>query len=67
MARAGLRGLGETLYFRTSVEPAEPIGVNLETDELAVYPLLYWPVTPTSRFPPPRPMPSSTNTCAPAA
>jgi len=50
-ARAGLRGLGETLYFRTSVEPAEPIGVNLETDELALYPLLYWPVTPDQPIP----------------
>src|SRR6056297_716338 len=44
-ANAGLLGLSETLFFRTSVEPADPIGVNLETDELAVYPLLYWPVT----------------------
>ncbi|AUC53701.1 LytTR family transcriptional regulator [Sagittula sp. P11] len=46
VAHAGLRGLSDTLYFRTSVEPAEPIGVNLETDELAFYPLLYWPITP---------------------
>jgi hypothetical protein len=44
-ANAGLFGLSETLFFRTSVEPADPIGVNLETDELAVYPLLYWPIT----------------------
>jgi len=46
MAKAGLRGLGETLYFRTSVEPADPVGVNLEKDALVVYPMLYWPVTP---------------------
>lgn len=46
MAKAGLRGLGETLYFRTSVEPADPVGVNLEEDALVVYPMLYWPVTP---------------------
>ncbi|GAA6188232.1 DUF4159 domain-containing protein [Litorivita sp. NS0012-18] len=45
-ARAGLLGLSETLYFRTSVEPATPKGVDLERDELAFYPLLYWPVTP---------------------
>ncbi len=44
-ARAGLLGLSETLYFRTSVEPAPPRGVDLEADELAFYPLLYWPVT----------------------
>ena len=46
IAEAGLRGLSDTLFFRTSVEPAPPIGVNLETDELAFFPLLYWPVTP---------------------
>ncbi len=50
-ARAGLLGLGQTLYFRTSVEPADPIGVNLETDELAFYPMLYWPITPTQPTP----------------
>ncbi|MCR8549034.1 DUF4159 domain-containing protein [Salipiger sp. P9] len=46
LAQAGLRGLSETLFFRTSVEPAEPVGVDLESDELAFFPLLYWPVTP---------------------
>ncbi|WP_299372040.1 DUF4159 domain-containing protein [uncultured Tateyamaria sp.] len=46
VAEAGLRGLSDTLFFRTSVEPAPPIGVNLETDELAFFPILYWPVTP---------------------
>jgi hypothetical protein len=50
-AQAGLRGLSETLFFRTSVEPDDPIGVNLETDELAVYPLLYWPITPDQPIP----------------
>ncbi|WP_273523049.1 DUF4159 domain-containing protein [Rhodosalinus sediminis] len=51
MARAGLRGLSETLFFRTSVEPAEPFSVDLETDELAFFPLLYWPVTPEQPTP----------------
>jgi hypothetical protein len=46
MARAGLAGLGMRLYERTSVEPAAPMGVNPETDELAFFPFLYWPVTP---------------------
>ncbi|WP_420010883.1 DUF4159 domain-containing protein [Tateyamaria sp.] len=46
IAEAGLRGLSDTLFFRTSVEPSTPIGVNLETDELAFFPLLYWPITP---------------------
>jgi len=46
VAEAGLRGLSDTLFFRTSVEPADPIAVNLETDELAFFPILYWPITP---------------------
>jgi hypothetical protein len=45
-AQAGLLGLSETLFFRTSVEPGTPMAVNLETDELAFFPLLYWPITP---------------------
>ena len=44
-AEAGLRGLSDTLFYRTSVEPAAPAAVDLERDELAFYPLLYWPVT----------------------
>ncbi|RBI85685.1 LytTR family transcriptional regulator [Rhodosalinus halophilus] len=51
MAHAGLRGLSETLFFRTSVEPSEPFAVDLETDELAFFPLLYWPVTPDQPTP----------------
>ena len=46
MSDAGLRGLSDTLFFRTSVEPAAPVGVDLETDELAFFPVLYWPITP---------------------
>ncbi|MEP2781784.1 MAG: DUF4159 domain-containing protein [Pseudoruegeria sp.] len=45
VAEAGLRGLSDTLYLRTSIEPAEPIAVNLETDELSFFPFLYWPVS----------------------
>jgi len=51
VALAGLRGLGQTLFFRTSVEPSEPIAVNLETDELAFFPMLYWPITPDQPTP----------------
>ncbi len=38
---AGLLGLSLTLYRRSSVEPAEPHAVNLETDALDVYPILF--------------------------
>ncbi|PIE12449.1 MAG: LytTR family transcriptional regulator [Rhodobacterales bacterium] len=50
-AQEGLLGLSETLYFRTSVEPATPLGVDLERDELAFFPLLYWPITPNQPRP----------------
>jgi len=51
MAQAGLKGLSETLFFRTSVEPAEPMAVDLETDELSFFPFLYWPITPDQPTP----------------
>jgi len=44
MSRAGLVGLSRALRERTAMEPAEPMGVNVETDELSFFPLLYWPV-----------------------
>ena len=50
-ARAGLRGLGRVLAYRTSVEPGDPIGVDLERDELAFFPILYWPVTADQPLP----------------
>ena len=46
VAAAGLNGLSDTLFFRTSVEPATATAVDLETDELAFFPMLYWPITP---------------------
>ena len=48
---AGLRGLSDVLFRRTSIEPGEPHSVNLETDELSVYPFLYWPITPDQPHP----------------
>jgi hypothetical protein len=51
MALAGLRGLGAIVTARTAVEPGEPVSVNLETDEIAFYPILYWPITPNQPTP----------------
>ncbi|MEX2521049.1 MAG: DUF4159 domain-containing protein [Paracoccaceae bacterium] len=45
MAEAGLRGLSRVLAARTAVEPVEPMGVDLERDELAFFPVLYWPIS----------------------
>ena len=43
-SRRGLEGLTRALADRTALEPAAPIGVDLAKDELAFFPLLYWPV-----------------------
>ena len=40
----GLSGLSKVLAIRTAVEPGEPIGVDIINDEIAFYPVLYWPV-----------------------
>lgn len=53
VSEAGLRGLSNTLWARTSVEPAAPIGVDLEEDELAFFPMLYWPVSAEQPLPSP--------------
>ena len=44
VSRIGLSGLGHFLSLKTAVEPGEPIGINIATDEIAFYPVLYWPV-----------------------
>jgi hypothetical protein len=41
-AKAGLEGLSRVLAARTSVEPGPVVGVNPATDELALFPMLYW-------------------------
>jgi hypothetical protein len=43
-SRAGLQGLGRVLQTRTAVEPGEPAAVDIAKDEIAFYPVLYWPV-----------------------
>ncbi len=45
LSRQGLLGLSDKLWQRTSIEPMMPMAVDIETDELAFFPFLYWPVT----------------------
>jgi hypothetical protein len=52
-SRAGLNGLSDVLNRRTAVDTGDPLGVDVETDELIFFPLLYWPVT--AEQPPPSP------------
>jgi hypothetical protein len=40
----GLSGLSKVLTARTALEPAEPMGVDIDKDELTFFPVLYWPV-----------------------
>jgi hypothetical protein len=44
-SRDGMTGLARILAQRTAVETAEPMAVDVESDELIFFPLLYWPVT----------------------
>jgi hypothetical protein len=45
ISRQGLAALSRQVVRRTTALLAEPAGVDLDRDELSVYPLLYWPLT----------------------
>jgi Domain of unknown function (DUF4159)/Aerotolerance regulator N-terminal len=49
----GLKGLSFVLGDRTSVNPAEPMAVNIESDEIVFFPILYWPVIAGASAPSP--------------
>jgi hypothetical protein len=48
ISKAGLAGLTAVVNQRTAAELGDPVGIDPETDELAFYPLLYWPLTDIS-------------------
>ena len=50
-SRVGLSGLTRILTERTSIEPGEPIAIDIEHDEIVFFPILYWPVLPEARAP----------------
>lgn len=52
-SRLGLAALSRALANRTALTPGDPAGVDPTRDELAFYPLIYWPVVPS------RPQPSA--------
>jgi Domain of unknown function (DUF4159)/Aerotolerance regulator N-terminal len=56
ISRAGLSGLTQFVAARTALEPAEPIGVDLASDELSFYPLIYWPISVDADLPDPATM-----------
>ena len=51
VSRAGLQGLNRFLVEKTALEPGEPAGVDIARDELAFYPLIYWPVDAVAPVP----------------
>ena len=46
IVKAGLSGLTLFLAQRTALETGDPVGVDPAKDELAFFPLIYWPVVP---------------------
>ena len=52
-SKLGLTALTRVLASRTSAELAEPIGLDPARDELAFYPLIYWPIV--AGLPQPKP------------
>src|SRR5690606_37470559 len=51
ISKAGLTGLSQFLVEKTALEPGEPRGVDIDSDELAFYPLVYWPIDPNAAMP----------------
>ena len=51
ISRAGIEGLNRFLIEKTALEPGKPAGVDIAADELAFYPLIYWPVDPAAPLP----------------
>ena len=51
ISKAGLQGLTLFLAQRTALEAGEPIGLDPARDELAFFPLIYWPVSTSAPKP----------------
>ncbi|HEX5213452.1 MAG TPA: DUF4159 domain-containing protein [Pseudolabrys sp.] len=51
VSKAGLQGLTMYLAQRTALEAGEPIGLDPARDELAFFPLIYWPVSASAPKP----------------
>jgi hypothetical protein len=51
VSKAGLQGLTLFLAQRTALEAGEPMGLDPARDELAFFPLIYWPVSASAPKP----------------
>ncbi|WP_027581306.1 DUF4159 domain-containing protein [Bradyrhizobium sp. Ai1a-2] len=52
IVKAGMSGLTLFLAQRTALEAGDPVGVDPARDELAFFPLIYWPIVPGAPKPP---------------
>ncbi|MDE2378391.1 DUF4159 domain-containing protein [Bradyrhizobium sp.] len=52
IVKAGMAGLTLFLAQRTALEAGDPVGVDPARDELAFFPLIYWPIVPGAPKPP---------------
>jgi hypothetical protein len=51
VSKAGLQGLTMFLGQRTALEAGDPVGVDPGRDELAFFPIIYWPIVPSAPKP----------------
>jgi hypothetical protein len=52
VSKTGLQGLTLFLAQRTALEAGEPVGLDPARDELAFFPIIYWPISPGAPKPP---------------
>lgn len=52
IVKAGMSGLTLFLAQRTALEAGDPVGIDPARDELAFFPLIYWPIVPGAPKPP---------------
>ena len=51
ISERGLAGLTQFLTYRTTLEPGPPVGLDITKDELAFYPIIYWPISASAPMP----------------
>lgn len=51
LSERGLAGLTDFLTYRTTLEPGQPVGLDITKDELSLYSLIYWPVSASAPMP----------------
>ncbi|WP_455481667.1 DUF4159 domain-containing protein [Bartonella sp. B35(2025)] len=53
-SKSGLETLSQFIAERTMLSPGSVIAIDLDKDELAFYPLIYWPIDSNSPIPTPK-------------